>query len=73
MNNEQFTHERAVFMAKKCNLDIRERAADGGFKLWELAAQTGISCNTLTMWLRFPLEGERLERVTKALEELERK
>ncbi len=37
---------------------------------WKLADAVGISEPTLTRWLRYPLEGERLKRVQIALEKL---
>lgn len=60
-------------MAKKSNIELRNRVKAGGFRLWELAAEVGVSYNTFLTWLRFELTGEKLERVTEALEELEKK
>lgn len=41
-----------------------------GATQWRLADTIGISEPTLTRWLRHPLEGERLNRVKAALNEL---
>lgn len=52
------------------NVKIKKKARAESISLWKIAAQAGVSENTLLRWLRAPLEGERLERVTAALQRL---
>lgn len=52
------------------NEGIRRTARAERIPLWQIAARAGISENTLLRWLRIPLEGEHLTRVTAALQAL---
>ena len=52
------------------NLEIRETLSRNGLKCWQLADAIGISPYSLSVWLRHELTGERLARVTAALETL---
>lgn len=53
-----------------CNKEIRDTIFHNGLKYWQLADEIGISPSSLSVWLRRELIGERLERVTAALEKL---
>ena len=53
-----------------CTKEIRDTLRHNGLKHWQLADAIGISPYSLTIWLRHELTGERLERVTEALEKL---
>ena len=53
------------------NEAIRQKARELDLKLWEIADAAGIAQSTLTVWMRKELSGERLARVTAALEKLE--
>lgn len=52
------------------NKTIRERMAAHGVLHWQLAKEVGISASMFCVWLREELTGERLERVTAALERI---
>lgn len=51
------------------NKEIRTDIKSCGACMWEVADLIGISPNSLSMWLRKPLEGERRERVLAAIEQ----
>lgn len=57
---------------EKCNKAIRDKMKQNGVKQWELAKAMGVCEHTVLRWLRVPLEGERLDRVNAALEQIER-
>ncbi len=52
------------------NTDIRQQIMRAGLKHWEVADAIGINEATLCVWLRKPLQGERLNRVCAAIEKL---
>lgn len=52
------------------NDDLRITVQQNGLKLWQVANQVGIADSTFSRWLRTPLQGERREKVLKAIEEL---
>ena len=52
------------------NTDIRKAISDAGLRHWQIAKAAGISESTLCVWLRMPLQGERLERVQAAIKKL---
>lgn len=52
------------------NKEIRKIIKELDFKYWQVAEKIGVSHYTLSVWLRYELTGERLERVQKALDEL---
>ena len=52
------------------NKEIRDTIFRNRLKYWQLADEIGISASSLAVWLRHELTGERLERVTAALEKL---
>ena len=47
--------------------EVIEQLAQKNIPLWRLAAEVGISEGSLIRWLRFPLSGEREDRVRAAL------
>lgn len=52
------------------NLEIRMEMYKAGIKHYELAKKVGIHPTTLSAWLRDELEGDHLEQVENAIEEL---
>lgn len=52
------------------NLNLRMKMYKFGIKHYELAKEIGIYPTTLSVWMREELEGDRLERVEKAIEKL---
>lgn len=52
------------------NCELRNTIAKMGLKYWQVADAIGISYSTFTIWLRHELDGEKLERVQAALDEL---
>lgn len=54
----------------KANNHIREKAAKAGVKHWQIAAECGVSEQTLVRWLRFPLPPEREKKIVSAIEKL---
>lgn len=54
----------------KVNNHIRERAAKAGVKHWQIAAECGVSEQTLVRWLRFPLPPEKEAIIIAAIEKL---
>lgn len=52
------------------NKDLRARMAANGVLHWQLAKEAGISASMFCVWLREELAGERLDRVTAALERI---
>ena len=55
------------------NLGIRQEIDKAGLKHYEIAKEIGISSFTLSVWLRDDLDGERLDRVSEAIESLKKK
>lgn len=49
------------------NKDIRTEIEKSGFRYWQVADEIGIRPETLCIWLRHELNGERLERVQAAI------
>lgn len=49
------------------NKDIRTEIEKSGFRYWQVADEIGIRPETLCIWLRHELTGERLERVQAAI------
>lgn len=52
------------------NKDIRARIARNGLRYWQVAEAVGVNATTLCVWLRQELQGERLARVTAAIDRL---
>ena len=55
------------------NLDVRKAARVAGVTLWRIAAEVGVSEPTLQRWMRFPLPGDKKERILAAIARLEEK
>lgn len=55
---------------KIANEAIRTTVEQAGLRYWQIAAAIGINRVTLCEWMRFPLTGERLERVQSAIQKL---
>lgn len=49
------------------NKDIRAEIEKSSFRYWQVADEIGIRPETLCIWLRHELTGERLERVQAAI------
>ena len=49
------------------NKNIRKAIEQAGFRYWQVADEIGIRPETLCIWLRHELTGERLERVQAAI------
>lgn len=49
------------------NKNIRTEIEKSGFRYWQVADEIGIRPETLCIWLRHELTGERLERVQAAI------
>ena len=60
-------------MNSTANTAIRAKIDDAGIRYWQVAAEVGVNRVTLCEWFRFPLTGERLERVEAAIERLTQK
>lgn len=54
----------------KENMPVRNKAMRCGVKHWEIAAELGVSEQTLVRWLRFPLSEEREEKIFAAIKKL---
>lgn len=54
------------------NSDIRVAARVAGVTLWKIAAELGVSEPTFYRWLRFPLSGEKHERIMEAIKKIEK-
>ncbi|MEQ7215156.1 MULTISPECIES: hypothetical protein [Enterococcus] len=54
----------------KENQDIRNLIFFNNLKNWQVAKKIGISDSRFSVWLRTPLNDERKERVSKAIESL---
>lgn len=52
------------------NQKIRKAIENAGLRYWEVAEAVGVHPVTLSMWLRQPLTGNRLERVQAAIDKL---
>ena len=52
------------------NEAIRNKVAEHGIKLWEVADRIGVSAGTLTLWMRKELDGEHKEKVEAAIDAL---
>ena len=57
-------------MERKANKEIRDKIKRAGLRQWEIAEQLRMDESQLSRWLRHELEGERLERVERAIDEL---
>lgn len=57
-------------MERKANKEIRDKIKRAGLRQWEVAARAGIAESTFVKWIRFHLEGDKLERVERAIDEL---
>lgn len=57
-------------MERKANKEIRDKIKRAGLRQWEVAARAGIAESTFVKWIRFPLVGDKLERVERAIDEL---
>lgn len=55
---------------KTANEKIRETVEQYGIRYWQIAATIGINRVTLCEWMRFPLTGEREEKVQSAIQKL---
>jgi hypothetical protein len=54
----------------KANADLRAKLRAANIPVWVVAQRIGIHEKTLYAWLRFELEGHRLERVMSAIEKI---
>ena len=52
------------------NEKIRNKAKEHRIPLWKLACELGISEATLTRWLRVEMSGERMKRVSDAMDRI---
>ena len=52
---------------KRKNMEVRTEVEKSGFRYWQVADEIGIRPETLCIWLRHELTGERLERVQAAI------
>ncbi len=52
------------------NIAIREVMKKNGIKFWQIAEQMGMGEASMTRWFRHELEGDRLEKVRKAIDEI---
>jgi len=52
------------------NLEIRETLRTRKIRYWQLADAVGVSPYSLSVWLRHDLTGDRLTRVSNALDSL---
>ncbi len=52
------------------NAEIRNAIKKAGLHHWQVADEIGISHNTICIWLRHELDGEKLERVRAAIQRL---
>lgn len=52
---------------KHKNMEVRTEIEKSGFRYWQVADEIGIRPETLCIWLRHELTGERLERVQAAI------
>jgi len=52
------------------NSELKEKFRVAGVKQWEIAAELGVSEQTLIRWLRFPLSEDRKQKILDAIEKL---
>lgn len=52
------------------NSELKEKFRVAGVKQWEIAAELGVSEQTLIRWLRFPLSDDRKQQILYAIEKL---
>ena len=52
------------------NMDIRLKMTQFGIRYWQLAEAAGISPSLLSVWLRHELTGDRLIKISNALDSL---
>ncbi len=57
-------------MIAKANEELRARLYHEKIPLWQIGAAMGVSEMTIIRWLRLPLTGERLEKITQAIEQI---
>ena len=56
---------------KKANENIRQAAKNAGITFWRIAADIGVSEQTLVRWLRFPLPEDKEQLIMGAITRLE--
>ena len=54
----------------KANAGLRAKLRAANIPVWIVAQKVGIHEKSLYAWLRFELEGNRLERVMSAIEQI---
>ena len=57
----------------KANQELRDEIKQAGLHIYEVADRAGLYETSLTRWLRKDLEGDRLARVRRAVDELKAK
>lgn len=56
----------------QANKAIRDAIDTAGLAYWQVAEQVGVHATTLTVWLRTPLDDEKEQKVSKAIDELKK-
>lgn len=57
-------------MIAKANEELRACLYREKIPLWQIGAAVGVSEMTMIRWFRVPLTGERLEKITQAIEQI---
>lgn len=56
----------------QANKAIRDAIDTAGLAYWQVAERVGVHATTLTVWLRTPLDDEKEQKVSKAIDELKK-
>lgn len=61
-----------MILMKQANENIRNEIQESGLTYWQVAEEVGIASTTLSVWLRTPLNSNRLSRINAALNSLQK-